>query len=121
MAVKKAAPPRVYIVTGGSGASGLQIVETVLAQFPALRLPVTVRNHVVTLGQVKEAVKEAGDGGGILVHTFVDGVLRGALVRLGRERGIVTIDLMGPLIVQVAARTGAKPLEQPGMYRKLRK
>jgi hypothetical protein len=118
---KKDAPPRVYIVTGGSGASGLQIVETVLAQFPALQLPVNVRNHVVSLEQVKEAVKEAGDGGGILVHTFVDGVLRDALVRLGRERGVVTIDLMGPLIEQVAARTGAKPLEQPGMYRKLRK
>lgn len=118
---KKEAPPRVYVVTGGSGASGLQIVETVLAQFPSLQLPVTVRNHVVSLEQVKEAVKEAGDGGGILVHTFVDGVLRDALVRLGRERGVATIDLMGPLMEHLSARTGAKPLEQPGMYRKLRK
>ncbi|HEX9206568.1 MAG TPA: pyruvate, water dikinase regulatory protein [Candidatus Deferrimicrobiaceae bacterium] len=118
---KKDAPLRVYIVTGGSGASGLQIVETVLAQFPALRLPILVRNHVVSLEQLKEAVKEAGDGGGILVHTLVDGVLRDALVRLGRESGVVTIDLMGPLMEQLSARTGAKPLGQPGMYRKLRK
>jgi regulator of PEP synthase PpsR (kinase-PPPase family) len=33
----------------------------------------------------------------------------------------VTIDLMGPLLEQVAGQTGSKPLEQPGLYRKLRK
>jgi len=118
---KKGTPPPIHIVSGGSGASGQQIVETVLAQFPTIRLPVIVRKHVVSLQQVEDAVKEAGAGGGTVVHTLVDGVLRDALLRLGREHGVVTIDLMGPLLEQVEVRTGAKPLEQPGMYRKLRK
>jgi hypothetical protein len=118
---KKGTPPPVYIVSGGSGASGQQIAETVLAQFPALRVPVIVRNHVRSLKQVETAVKEAEADGGTVVHTLVDGSLREALTRLGGKHGVATIDLMGPLLEQVAEQTGAKPLEQPGLYRKLRK
>jgi regulator of PEP synthase PpsR (kinase-PPPase family) len=118
---KKGTPLPVYIVSGGSGASGQQIAETVLAQFPALRVPVIVRNHVRSLKQVETAVKEAEADGGTVVHTLVDGSLREALTRLGGKHGVATIDLMGPLLEQVAEQTGAKPLEQPGLYRKLRK
>jgi regulator of PEP synthase PpsR (kinase-PPPase family) len=120
-AKKKGTPPPVYIVSGGSGASGQQIAETALAQFPTLRIPVIVRNNVRSLKQVEIAVKEAGADGGTVVHTLVDGSLREALIRLGRKHGVVTIDLMGPLLEQVAGQTDAKPLEQPGIYRKLRK
>jgi hypothetical protein len=118
---KKEAIPPVYIVSGGSGASGRQIAETVLAQFPALRVPVIIRNQILNQKQVEAAVKEAEADGGIVVHTLVDGNLREALIRLGMKHGVATIDLMGPLLEQVAEQTGAKPLEQPGLYRKLRK
>jgi hypothetical protein len=118
---KKGTQPTIYIVSGGSGASGRQIAETVLAQFPTLRVPVLIRNYVRSIKQVAIAVKEAEAEGGTVVHTLVDGTLREALVRLGGKHGVVTIDLMGPLLEQVAEKTGAKPLEQPGRYRKLRK
>jgi len=118
---KKGTPPPVYIVSGGSGASGQQIVETALAQFSALLLPVIIRNYVRSLQQVEIVVKEAEADHGTVVHTIVDSSLREALIRLGRKHGVVTIDLMGPLLEQVAGQTGAKPLEQPGLYRKLRK
>jgi [pyruvate, water dikinase]-phosphate phosphotransferase / [pyruvate, water dikinase] kinase len=120
-AKKKGTPPPVYIVSGGTGASGQQIAETVLVQFPTLRVPVLIRNYVRSLKQVATAVKEAEAEGGTVVHTLVDGGLREALIRLGRKHGVVTIDLMGPLLEQVTEKTGAKPLEQPGLYRKLRK
>lgn len=118
---KKGTPPPVYILSGGSGASGQQIIETALAQFPTLQVPVIIRNDLRNLKQVEIAIKEAGADGGTVVHTLVDGGLREALIRLSRKHGVVTIDLMGPLLEQVARQTGAKPLEQPGLYRKLRK
>ncbi len=113
--------PAVYVVSGGSGTSGRLIVETALAQFPALRPAVVVVNGVRNVGQVETAVGKAAAAGGMIVHTLVDGRLRRALVRLGRQHGVATIDLMGPLLEQVAERTGVKPLGQPGLYRKLRK
>jgi regulator of PEP synthase PpsR (kinase-PPPase family) len=118
---RKGAPPPVYIVSGGTGASGQQVAETALAQFPALRVPVIVRNHVRDLKKIKVALKEAEADGGIVVHTLVDGGLREALIGLGVKHGVVTIDLMGQLLEKVAEKTGAKPLEQPGLYRKLRR
>lgn len=118
---KKGTVPPVYIVSGGSGASGRQIAETVLAQFPALRVPVIVRGRILSYKQVEAAVKEAEADGGMVVHTLVDHNLREALIELGMKRGVATIDLMGSLLEQVAQQTGAKPLEQPGLYRKLRK
>jgi regulator of PEP synthase PpsR (kinase-PPPase family) len=117
----KGAPPPVYVVSGGTGASGQQIVETVLVQFPALRVPVVVRNHIRSLKEAENAMTEATADGGTVVHTFVDATLRDAVNRLGKKHGVVTIDLMGPLIRQVAELTGATPLGQAGLYRKLRK
>ncbi len=119
--MKRGAPPPVYIVSGGSGASGRLILETVLAQFPTLQVPVVVRNRVASLRQLERAVKDAAADGGTVVHTLVDNGLREAVIRLCGKHGVVTIDLMGPLLERVAESTGAKPLGQPGMYRKLRK
>lgn len=118
---RKNSPSPVYIVSGGSGTSGRQIVDTALAQFPAIRMPVIVRKRVRTARQAEAAVEKAAAEGGILVHTLVDGRLRRELVRLARSRGIATIDLMGPLLERMARDTGAKPLGRPGLYRQLRK
>jgi regulator of PEP synthase PpsR (kinase-PPPase family) len=117
----KKVPPPVYIVSGGSGASGQQIVETALAQFPKLDVPVIKRGHVRNLRQIREVVKKASVEGGTVVLTLVERGLRDALVHLGRKHGVVTIDLMGPLLERVAAQSRARPLEKPGLYRKLRK
>jgi hypothetical protein len=110
---KKGTPPPVYIVSGGSGASGQQIVETVLAQFPTTQLPVIVRNYVRNLKQVESAVKEAKADGGTVVHTLVEGGLREALIRHGRQHGVATIDLMGPLLEQVGGRPARNPSSSP--------
>lgn len=125
MGTKKAkgknTPPPVYVVSGGSGASGQQIVETALAQFPKLTVPVVKKGRVRNLKQVEEVVKKASAEGGTVVHTLVESRLREALIRLGRKHDVVTIDLMGPLLEQVAGQYGTRPLEQPGLYRELRK
>ncbi len=118
---EKSAPPPIHIVSGGTGTSGRLVVETALAQFPALRVPVVVRSRVRTPGQVEAAVRQAAADGATVVHTLVDAELRGALARLAKRRGVAAIDLMGPLLDRVAERTGAKPLGRPGLYRKLRK
>lgn len=117
---RKAAQSPIYILSGGTGASGRQIVETALAQFPKFRGQVVVRNHVRTPEDAGAVASEAEADGGIVVHTLVDGALRESLIRLCREQGVAEIDLMGPLLDRLAARSDAKPLGQPGLYRKLR-
>jgi regulator of PEP synthase PpsR (kinase-PPPase family) len=55
-----------------------------------------------------------------VVHTLVDADLRAALIRLGRERKVATIDLMGSLLRRIGKHAHARPLGEPGLYRKHR-
>ncbi len=111
--------PPIYIVSGGVGASGEQLVYTVLAQFPQSRVPVITVGHVRQPEQIEDVVTQAHTSGGIIVHTMVDGRLRDHLVRLAQEQGVAAIDLMGDLMSRLAELLGQEPAGHPGLYRQL--
>jgi regulator of PEP synthase PpsR (kinase-PPPase family) len=111
--------PPIYIVSGGTGSSGEQLVNTVLAQFPENRVEVVLVSQVRQLEEIEKVVAQAATTGGTIIHTLVDGRLRGALLRLGQERSVVTIDLMGPLFSRLTDVLGREPVGQPGLYRQL--
>lgn len=111
--------PPVIVVSGGTGASGTHVVNTVLAQFPHSEVPVVTVNHVREAGQVEEVLRRAGHSGGIIVHTLVDTGLRGVLKERARQRGIPAIDLMGDLMEWLAGVLGEEPVCRPGLYRSL--
>lgn len=87
-------PSPIYIVSGGAGASGEQLVHTVLAQFPESPVPVKTVAHIRQIEQIEEVVEKASVTGGTIVHTLVDARLRKALIRLSKKRNVAAIDLM---------------------------
>lgn len=111
--------PLIYIVSGGVGASGEQLVQTVLAQFPDHDVKVIRVTHVRQIEQITEVVEQARINDGILVHTLVDSKLRSGLLELARQAGVAAIDLMGPLIERLTITLGRSPVEHPGLYRQL--
>jgi [pyruvate, water dikinase]-phosphate phosphotransferase / [pyruvate, water dikinase] kinase len=111
--------PPIYVVSGGSGASGERIVETLLSQFPGSNVPVIGVAHVRKMKEIEEVVKRARAEGGTIVHTLVDDKLREALISLGEKNRVATIDLMGALLDRLSEVLGRKPLGQPGLYRQL--
>ena len=111
----------IYIVSGGVGASGRQLVNTVLAQFPDFDVPVVMYPNVSTMGQIEEVLARAADTQGTIVHTLVDGRLREAMNRLNKKRGLSAVDLMGPLIERLSLLLGVKPTGRPGLYRSLKR
>ncbi len=114
-------PPSIYVVSGGTGASGEQVVRTVLAQFPAANLPVVTVSHVRHLAQIKHVVAQAARSGSIIVHTLVDARLRVEMTEQARAQGVVAIDLMGELLERLSAQLGVAPLGQPGLYRRMQR
>ncbi len=112
-------PPPIYIVSGGVGASGEQLVYTVLAQFPKNRVPVITVGHVRQTEQIEDVVAQAHATGGTIVHTLVDGHLRDYLVQLAQEHGVMAIDLMGDLMSRLAELLEREPVGHPGLYRQL--
>ena len=59
----------------------------------------------------------AAAANGLIVHTLVDAELRLALERLARNRGVLAVDLMGPLLAQLQIALGQEPVGRPGLYR----
>ncbi len=110
----------IFVVSGGEGVSGQQLVRTVLAQFQDADTPIIIIPHVRQTEQLKDVIAQAQNTNGIIVHTLVDAHLRSAMNDLARENNLVAIDLIGPLMFQLTGLLGQKPLERPGLYRRLR-
>jgi regulator of PEP synthase PpsR (kinase-PPPase family) len=110
-------PSPIYVVSGGVGASGEQLVNTALAQFPKNDVPVITVGNVRQVAQLKQVVKEARNSGGTIAHTLVDARLRDTLIALADKQAVVAIDLMGPMLNRLAEVVGAEPLGRPGLYR----
>ena len=110
----------IYIVSGGEGASGQQIVQTALAQFGDIEVPVVIMPRVRDPVQLENIVQEAHQRGGMIVHTLVDSALRQRLETLAGAYHITALDLMGPLLDGLSGHLTSAPLEQPGLYRQLR-
>lgn len=111
--------PPVYVVSGGVGASGEQLVRTVLAQFPDSPVPVIVVGNVRQVEQVEHVVAQARNTGGTIAHTLVEDRLRRALIEQAEAQGVVAIDLMGPLLSRLVQVLDLPPLGHPGRYRRL--
>lgn len=111
----------VYLVSGASGASGEHLIETVLAQFPRIHVPVIKLTHVRKKEQVKEIIRKASGADATIVHTLVDAGLRRELIRLGEKHNVTTIDLMGGLLDRLERVLGCPSKGKPGLYGKLHK
>ncbi len=107
----------VFIVSGGTGFSGEQLLRTALAQFPTSEVRITVIAGIRRAEQLENAVAQAAAAGGLIVHTLVDAELRLTLDRLARNRGVLAVDLMGPLLAQLQVVLGREPVGKPGLYR----
>lgn len=112
--------PPIFIVSGGVGASGEQLVRTALAQFRGVGVPVIIVPHVREVAQIEKAVERAVENGGIIVHTLVDEEMRQSLTRLARNRNVTAIDAIGRLLSHLSNVLGQEPAGQPGLYRQLR-
>lgn len=113
--------PPVFIVSGGAGASAEQVVHTVLAQFPSVRVQVVTMAHVRSAAQIIDIADRVKASGGIVVHTLVDETLRNIMNNIGMQYGVTTIDLMGGLLDELSAMLGQDPVGKPGLYRQLNK
>jgi regulator of PEP synthase PpsR (kinase-PPPase family) len=109
----------IYLVSGGAGNSGKELLETVLVQFPEHRATVISMPYVRRSDQVAELVAQAAKSGGLIVHTMVDAQLRAELVAQAAAHGLRSIDLMGPLLDCLTEVLGRPPVGQPGLYRQL--
>jgi len=109
----------VYIASCGEGINAYHLIQSALVQFPQNDITVVKVPHIRTESQVDDIIEKAKATESLIVHTIVNADLRRYLTVKGMEQGLVTIDLMGPVLTKIQNFLDDDPLEQPGLYRKI--
>lgn len=111
--------PSIYIVSGGKGLAGENVVKSLLVQFPDFKVPTTIVSDVLSEDDALSAVLKAKQNNGIIVHTMVNKRMRIILTTFCNEYGVPHFDLMGQLSDWLTNALGAEPIQVPGLFRKI--
>ena len=112
---------QIFIVSDGTGGTAEQILRAALTQFADTEVNIERRSEIREESQIVEIVKEAAEKRGVIIHTLVSLHLRQTIKYLGRLHTVETIDLMGPLLAQLAHQFEYNASEEPGLFRELNK
>jgi [pyruvate, water dikinase]-phosphate phosphotransferase / [pyruvate, water dikinase] kinase len=109
----------VILVSGASGVGGAQLLNIGLSQFNRDFMVEThryIRNENEATAVISDAVRK----GAAVIHSLVDEKLRCHLLRTANEAGVMTFDLIGPLIEMLTELTRAAPeKEKSGRCRQM--
>jgi hypothetical protein len=113
--------PVIFILSGGSGASADQLVQTALAQFPDNHVVVRIFSNIREFDQVDEVLSQAQHEDAVIVHTLVDYKIFEYLIKKADHMCITHIDEMQKLLQKISLMLDKEPQGHPGLYRKLNK
>lgn len=112
---------QIFIISDGSGGTADRALRAALTQFPDIQSNIQIWPEVREEKQVKNAILEAKAAKGFVVHTVVAKELRDFIGKQGRLHNVKTIDIMGPLLAQLAHQFSDSPAEKPGLFHELNK
>jgi regulator of PEP synthase PpsR (kinase-PPPase family) len=116
---KSILPAPIYIVSGGRGIAGNNVVQSLLIQYPENDIPVIIVPHIDDEDKVFDTIMKAKTDGGLIVHTMVNPDLRKKINEISLEFGVRVVDLMGNLADYLDEHLDVEPLKHPGLYREL--
>jgi len=115
----KSSPSPIYIVSGGRGLAGNNMVQSLLIQYPDHNFPVQIIPNVNSEDELFDIVMQAKTDGGLITHTMVNPDLRQKINELCDEFGVRKIDFMGELADYLDEKLDIEPLKHPGLFRKI--
>ena len=105
----------IYLLSDATGETAEKMVLAALTQFRDKPVRMTRINNVRTKNQVYESLDEALSNNGLVVYTIVNRELAQLVHDECDGLGLVSIDLLTPLLLKVAHCLGRSPKETPGL------
>jgi len=109
----------IYVVSGGKGLAGNNMVHSLLIQYPNNNVPVIILPDQHTEKQLIDLVAKVKHDGGMITHTMVNRHLRDFLTNLCEVNGVKHIDFMGQLADYLDETLDIPSLQTPGLYREI--
>lgn len=117
--MSKTSPAPIYVVSGGTGIAGNNLVQALLIQYPENKIPVEIIGRVTSEDEVFDIIMRAKADKGLIAHTMVNPDLRRKINELGEEFNVRVIDLMGELANYLDDTLDVEPMVHPGLYREI--
>ncbi len=105
----------IYLLSDATGETAEKMVLAALTQFRDKPVRLTRVNNVRTKNQVYEALDEALGHKGLVVYTIVNRELAQLVHDECDGLGLISIDLLTPLLMKIAHCLGRSPKETPGL------
>lgn len=107
-------PLIVYAVSDASGQTAENVVKAVVSQFMGQPVRIVRLPRVVSGQQLDNMVKLAAQGPCLFAFTVVQEELRNQLIDACGRQGVISVDLLDPLIVTLTQALGVEPKHLPG-------
>lgn len=108
-----------YVVSDSLGETAAQVLKAGLSQFDIDDYEIRRFSYVLEEDILKGILENAVEENALLVHTLVEVQLLFMIECYEKERGLHTIDILGPTMNQIMDITGQKPRREPGVIRQI--
>lgn len=109
----------IYILSDSTGETAERVIRAALSQFYDGDVRVHRLFKVCSQSDVQQALSIAVLTPGLVVYTLVDPLLSEAVERVAEECGLITVDLLSPLIYSLSRYLGAPSREKPGLLQRI--
>lgn len=109
----------IYVLSDSTGETAERVIRAALSQFYDDDVRVHRLFKVSTQAEVQQALAVAALTPGLVVYTLVDPLLAETVERVAEESGLMTVDLLSPLIYSLSRYLGATSREKPGLLHRI--
>ena len=110
----------IYVISDSVGETAQQVTKAAISQF-GINDNYEIRRfpYVVDSKFLLDVLNSGKNENAIIVYTLVDEILLKTTKEFCEEEGLSNIDLMTPILSEIAKKTNRKPKREPGIIRKL--
>jgi len=110
---------KIYIISDATGQSGLHILRAALVQFEHARTKIMLFHDIDTKTGLKKVLDQGRSDKALVAFTFVKKEMRDIIEDYCRKNGLIHLDILGPLIDNLASYLKSEPLQTPSLLRKV--
>ena len=114
-------PLLIVILSGATGRTVLEVVNSALAQFDHPNVRIVKQTGVRTSAAAARIVSEITSRHAVIFHSLVSPKVRERVIQEARKRMIPTVDILGPVLAVLSDQLGLAPQGKPGLSYKLQK
>ncbi|RDI43995.1 hypothetical protein DFR59_10357 [Falsibacillus pallidus] len=111
--------PIIYVVSDSVGETAELVTKAAISQFNGSSAVIKRIPYIEDLSHVDEVISLAKLNHGMIAFTLVKPEIRNYMNKRSEEEGLFAIDIIGPLMDKFGELCGKKPLNEPGLVRKL--